>query len=163
MSTDEIFDAPHGKSLVTLRWERTDAHHGVTITLTVLAIALVTTASAMAMVGLPPIDLHGPLHKAGIMDPLCGGTRAARYTAQGNLVEAWRYNPLGILVVAISLLLVARTAVGLVGRRWCNLYVRLTPRARRAVITAVLALIVLLEIRQQMRADLLMAGTYTWV
>ncbi|MFE6649762.1 DUF2752 domain-containing protein, partial [Nocardioides sp. NPDC057772] len=68
--------------------------------LTAMALAALVIAGAMALFGLPPVDLHGPLHKVGIMDPLCGGTRAARYAAQGNLVQAWRYNSLSILIVA---------------------------------------------------------------
>jgi hypothetical protein len=102
------------------------------------------------------------LHKLGIMDPLCGGTRAARYAAQGNLVEAWRYNPLSIVIVWGAGLAIARAAAGLLGRRWVNVTVTWTRARRRWVIGASVVLLVLLEIRQQLRADLLMDGTYTW-
>jgi len=146
-----------------LYWGHTDAHRAFTLVLTATALAGVAIAGTMAIVGLPTVDLHGPLHRLGVMDPFCGGTRAARHTAQGRLGEAWRYNPLSILIVAGSVLLIARTALGLAGRRWLNLSLHLTPRARRALKWTAFALLVLLEIRQQMRADLLMAGTDTWV
>ncbi len=127
------------------------------------AAALVAVAGAMAAFGLPPIDLHGPMHWYGIMDPLCGGTRAARYTAQGNLAEAWRYNPLSILVVYGAGLAILRAAVGLLGRRWVTFTVCWTPGRRRWAIAVLIVLVALLEVRQQMRADLLMADTHTWV
>ncbi|NYI77037.1 DUF2752 domain-containing protein [Nocardioides panzhihuensis] len=141
-----------------LEVERHDRHWW----LTALALAALGIAVAMALFGLPPIDLHGPLHKFGIMDPLCGGTRAARYTAQGNLVQAWRYNPLSILIVGGAALAVLRTFVGLISRRWVTFGFAWTPQRRRWMIGAGLLLLVLLEIRQQMRADLLTAGTDMW-
>lgn len=144
-------------------WGRTDAHRAFALVLTAVALAGVAIAGTMAIVGLPTVDLHGPLHRLGIMDPFCGGTRAARYTAQGRLGEAWRCNPLSILIVAGSLILIARTALGLIGRRWLNLSLHLTPGARRALKWTAFALLQVLEIRQQMRADLLVAGTATWV
>lgn len=142
----------------TLRWEPTDRHWW----LTALAAAAVAVAAAMAIVGLPPVDLHGPLHRAGIMDPFCGGTRAARYTAQGRLDEAWRYNPLSILVVLGGVAAIVRAIVGITARRWLILSVAWTPRRRRIALATVLLLLVALEVRQQLRADLLMAGTHTW-
>ena len=148
----------HNPAFVRLHMEIRDRHSWLTL-LAGLAIAI---AIAMAVFGLPPIDLHSPLHKIGIMDPLCGGTRAARYTAQGNLVEAWRYNPLGILVVAGAAVAVLRAVVGLVTRRWATLSLALTPQRRRWVLGAALVLLVILEIRQQLRADLLTAGTQMW-
>ncbi len=138
---------------------RRDQHWWLTL-LGVLALAI---AAAMAIFGLPPVDLHSPLHKIGIMDPFCGGTRAARYTAQGNLAEAWRYNPLSILVVYGAGLAILRAAVGLLGRRWVTLTVTWTPGRRRWAIAILIVLVAVLEIRQQLRADLLMAGTHTWV
>lgn len=138
---------------------RRDQHRWLTL-LGVLALAI---AAAMAIFGLPPVDLHSPLHKTGIMDPFCGGTRAARYTAQGNLAEAWRYNPLSILVVYGAGLAILRAAAGLLGRRWVTFTVNWTPRRRRWAIAILIVLVALLEIRQQLRADLLMADTHTWV
>ena len=106
--------------------------------------------------------MHGPLHKWGIMDPLCGGTRAARFAAQGNLVQAWRYNPLSIVVVFSALVVVGRSIVGLVTRRWANIEFRWTRRRRRWVIAVMVTLLALLEVRQQGRADLLTSGTQMW-
>jgi hypothetical protein len=126
------------------------------------AFFAVAVAGAMAIFGLPPVDLHSPLHKVGVMDPLCGGTRAARYTAQGNLAEAWRYNPLSILIVCGAGLAILRAAFGLIGRRWVTLAIGWTSTRRRWTIAIAVALLVLLEIRQQLRADLLMAGTDVW-
>lgn len=147
------------RPFVRLHIERRDRHWWLTA-LAVLALAI---AVAMAILGLPPVDLHGPLHKFGIMDPLCGGTRAARYTAQGNLSEAWRYNPLSIVIVCGAALIIVRTVVGFISHRWVTISIAWTQSWRRWAIAGIIVLVALLEIRQQMRADLLMAGTQTWV
>ena len=76
----------------------------------------------------------------------CGGTRAARYAAEGNLAEAWRYNPLSILVVYGAGLAILRAAVGLLVRRWVTLTVGWTPGRRRWAI-AVLIMLVALPIK----------------
>ena len=132
-----------------------DRHDEMRLVTGVGAAGLVI-AVLMAVFGLPPIDIHGPLHHLGIMDPLCGGTRAARLTAQGHLAAAWRYNPLGILATAAAACAVVRLAIGLVSRRWINLRVAWTTnRARILLIVAAVAFIAL-DIRQQGRADLLM-------
>ncbi|GGO84976.1 hypothetical protein GCM10011584_03820 [Nocardioides phosphati] len=131
--------------------------------LTIASAGLVAIAGAMAIFGLPPVDLHGPDHWFGIMDPLCGGTRAARYTAMGQWGQAWRYNPLGIVVVLMVSALLLRGAVGLATRRWLTLHISWTPRTRMFAITAAVVLVALLEVRQQGRADLLMRGTFTLV
>lgn len=147
------------RPLLRISLARSDQHWWVTI----LGGPALAIAAAMAIFGLPPVDLHSPLHKIGIMDPFCGGTRAARYAAQGNLAEAWRYNPLSILVVYGAGLAILRAAVGLLGRRWVTLTVNWTPGRRRWAIAVLIVLVALLEIRQQLRADLLMANTHTWV
>lgn len=138
--------------------DRHDEHLWVSL----LAILGLAAAVMMAIFGLPPIDLHGPLHKFGIMDPFCGGTRAARYTAQGSFAAAWRYNPLSILIVLCGALALLRTVVGIITGQWINLRFSLSHRQRLILIDVVVLLIVALEIRQQMRADLLMAGTHVW-
>ena len=91
----EATPSRNSQALLTTSWGSRDGHRGVTC----LAALGATTAVAIAIFGLPGIDLHPPLHRLGIMDPLCGGTRAARYAAQGQLAEAWTYNPLGIVTV----------------------------------------------------------------
>jgi len=124
-----------------------------------MALFGVAVAAAMAVFGLPPIDLHGPQHYLGIMSPTCGGTRAARLTAQGRLDEAWAYNPLGIAAVLGAAVVTARAAIGLTTGRWANVGFAWTRRRKGLVLTLVVALGIALEVRQQLRADLLMSGT----
>ena len=88
----------------------------------------------------------------------CGGTRAAWFTARGDLGLAWTYNPLGIAAVAAAALAVARTVVGLVTTRWVTWSVTTTPWKRRVLYIAALALVIALEARQQSRAGLLMGS-----
>jgi hypothetical protein len=125
-------------------------------TISAVAVAGVVVALAMAIFGLPPVDLHGPLHRNGIMDPFCGGTRAARLTMRGELATAWRYNPLGIVSVLVGVLGMLRLAVGLATRRWLNVELTWTPARRRWLLGAALVALALLEVRQQGRAELLM-------
>lgn len=139
--------------------ERRDRYRWITLG----ATGLVAAAGAMAVFGLPPIDLHGPLHWYGIMDPLCGGTRAARLTVLGRWDEAWRYNPLGILSVLVVSLLLLRGVIGVTTGRWATLQTTWTRRARRVAVVVAVILVVLLEIRQQGRAELLMSDTLTFV
>lgn len=148
MTTSSTTTRPH----LILTWGASDRHRWVTV----VGVVGLVLAAAMAVLGLPPVDLHGPFHRMGIMDPLCGGTRAARLTAQGNLVQAWRYNPLGILATGLALIAAVRLAVGLTTRRWLDLRVAWTPRLRWLALGTAFVLLVLLEIRQQGRADLLM-------
>lgn len=144
---------------IRLTVEPRDRHRWITLA----AVALVAVAAAMAFFGLPPIDLHGPLHRFGFMDPLCGGTRAARYTAMGQWGQAWRYNPLGILTVLMVGLLLLRGAFGITTGRWPTLHLTWTRRTRRIAVALALILVVLIEIRQQGRAELLMNDTFTLV
>ena len=140
---------------IRFSWQASDRHRLVT------AVALVglVAAAAMAVFGLPPVDLHGPFHRLGIMDPLCGGTRAARYAAQGQWALAWEYNPLGIITVVGAVAATVRTATGAILGRWLTADVAWNPRRRRLALGVLATLVVLLEVRQQLRADLLMAGT----
>ena len=131
--------------------------------ITLASIGLLAIAGGIAALGLPPVDLHGPNHWFGIMDPLCGGTRAARYTALGEWGLAWKYNPLGILTVVAVGLLVLRAGVGVLTRHWIALDITWTRRGRWAAVTVAALLVIALEIRQQGRAELLMAGTFTLV
>lgn len=113
----------------------------------------------MAIFGLPPVDLHGPWHHAGIMSPLCGGTRAATYTARGELAIAWQYNPLGLLVVLGAAMSMVRLAVGVLTRRWATVTLQWTRRRVWLTVAVMTPLIIALAVRQQLRADLLMAST----
>ena len=139
------------QALVGVRWSRRDEMRLVTWA----GIAGLGLAIVMARFGLPPVDLHGPLHRMGIMDPLCGGTRAARLTAQGKLGSAWTYNPLGILATFVAAAAVLRMIVGVTARRWLNLQIHWSPRLRWATLILVVGVLIVLEIRQQGRADLL--------
>ena len=47
---------------------------------------------------------------AGIMHPLCGATRSVRHTFRGELGPASRYNPLGPVLAAGTLALLALAA-----------------------------------------------------
>lgn len=136
-------------------WDRVDAHRWATW----LALFGLAVAAAMAVFGLPPLDLHGPQHHMGVMSPTCGGTRAARLTAQGNLAEAWTYNPLGIAAVLGAMAVTARGVVGATTGRWVNLRFVWTPRRKRIVLIVVAALVIALEVRQQLHADLLMTDS----
>jgi hypothetical protein len=48
--------------------------------LTWLAAGGLLVGAALAVTGLPAIDLHGPQHHLGIMDPVCGMTRGVIWT-----------------------------------------------------------------------------------
>lgn len=111
----------------------------------------------MARIGLPPVDLHGPLHRWwGVMDPLCGGTRAVRLAAMGDFTAAWSYNPLGPILVTGALLALVRWSAATVSRRWLAVEVTLPRPLSTAVRIVMVLLVVLLEVRQQLNAQLLL-------
>jgi uncharacterized protein DUF2752 len=145
--------AASARSVPFLRWswQAYDTHRPVTV----VAFLGVAAAASMAIAGLPPVDLHGPLHYIGIMDPLCGGTRAARFTMRGEFALAWKYNPLGILAVVAAVAATGRAVVGLLTRRWVSVAIAWTPTRRYWVIGLILAAAVVLEVRQQLLASLL--------
>lgn len=107
----------------------------------------------LAVFGVPRVDLHGPLHQVGIMDPLCGGTRAAFLLSHGDWAAAWTYNPVVFPLAAAAALMLGRTMVGALSGRWVAVRVR---RRRVLVVLLVLA-VAALEVRQQLHADLLTA------
>lgn len=134
-------------------WERRDRYQSWTW---VAAFGL-AGAVVMAVAGLPPVDLHGPLHRLGVMDPLCGGTRAARYAVLGQWRAAWRYNPLGLAAVLAGALMVLRAAVGVWSGRWWNFVASPSTRWRRLWLASLVVGLVVLEVRQQLLAPLLVA------
>ena len=140
---------------VHFSWQARDRHRLVTA----IAFVGLVAAAAMAVFGLPPVDLHGPFHRLGIMDPLCGGTRAARYAAEGQWALAWEYNPLGIITVLGAAAATARTTTGVLFGRWLTADLRWTPRRWRLALGVLAVLLIALEVRQQLRSNLLMAGT----
>jgi hypothetical protein len=116
-----------------------------------IAVVTVVCAALLAVFGLPPVDLHGPLHYVGVMDPLCGGTRSVYLTLHGNLGEAVRYNPAGPFVLIAAGIMVVRA----VGARLFGRWVTVRIPARILVPVAVIALVAL-EVNQQIHASLLM-------
>jgi hypothetical protein len=115
------------------------------IALSGLAIALL-----LAIFGLPPVDLHGPLHHLGVMDPLCGGTRSVYLTLHGQLRDAVRYNPAGPVLVIATVGLLVRAAIGRWTGRWVDVSV-----PRRILIPVTVLALAALEVNQQLHAALL--------
>lgn len=106
----------------------------------------------LALVGLPPVDIHGPLHYLGVMGPTCGMTRGVMWAARGDLVRAWQFNPASLLVIPTIVGLAARAVYGRSTGRWLNLTIRWRPWLW--IVPAVLLL--LLSIRQQLNIELLL-------
>lgn len=132
-----------------IRWQSVDGHR----VLTLLAVAGLVIGGALAVFGLPPVDMHGPLHRFfGIMDPLCGGTRGVRYAMRGEWGLAWAYNPASIPLVLGAIALVVRHVVGMLSGRWLTLRIQWP---RRIVLALIAAGVIALEINQQMHAALL--------
>jgi uncharacterized membrane protein YfcA len=128
-----------------LAWRR-DAHSEWTwIALTGLVIA-----ALLAVFGLPQVDLHGPLHYLGVMDPLCGGTRSVYLTLHGQLRDAVRYNPAGPALVAGAVAVLVRAAVGRVTGYWVDVHI-----PKRILIPVALVALAALEVNQQLHAVLL--------
>jgi hypothetical protein len=130
-----------------LRWEREDRHP----TLAPLAAAGLLAAAVLAVVGLPPVDLHGPLHRLGIMDPLCGMTRGTVALLRGQLGQAVAYNPASPLLVAGALLALGRWLVGRLTGRWLDATLRRTP----LTVGLAAAMVLALWVNQQAHAALL--------
>ncbi|WP_218001270.1 DUF2752 domain-containing protein [Nocardia thailandica] len=125
--------------------------------LSLSAVAFLVGAAALRVVGVPSIDLHGPTHFLGLMDPFCGGTRATYLLLTGDVSESLRYNP-GILVLAgVVVLALARAVVGVLTGHW--LQVTLRPGLGRALRFVVVVAVLGLWVRQQINADLL---TQSW-
>ena len=128
------------RSRLEWSWQPKDRYPLVTW----FGVAGLAAASLMALFGLPPVELHSPLHHLGVMDPLCGGTRAARYTMRGEFVNAWRYNPLGIVAVAAAAAMTGRALIGALTRRWLTVAIQWSPRGRRVVVALVIIALILL-------------------
>jgi hypothetical protein len=144
-----------GRTVVGLSLAFTRRDRWGWITQIVLAGAIV--AVALRIVGVPRLDLHGPLHRLGVMDPLCGGTRAMFLLLSGHPREAAMYNPIVFPLVAAMVVLVVRAGVGRLTGRWVD--VVLTAGSRRVLIAACVLALIALEVRQQLHAPLLMQ---TW-
>jgi hypothetical protein len=130
-----------------LRWEQADRHP----TLAPLAAAGLLAAGVLAVLGLPPVDLHGPLHRLGIMDPLCGMTRGTVAVLHGRLGLAVAYNPASPLLVVGAVLELGRWLVGRLTGRWLDATLRRTP----LTVGIAAALVLALWANQQAHAALL--------
>jgi len=136
--------------LVAVGWDDHD-RHPISTRLVLVGIPLVVV---VGLVGLPPLDIHGPLHYLGVMGPTCGMTRGVMWSARGDLVKAWQFNPASLVVIPAMALLTVRAAWGRVTGRWLNLSVRRSPWLW--VSAAVLVLV--LTVRQQLIIDFLLAN-----
>jgi hypothetical protein len=136
------------RSPVRWSWDDHDSVSGLTM---VTALAC-TAAAAMAIFGLPPVDLHGPWHYLGVMDPLCGMTRAVRLLALGQVRQAVEYNPASPLLAAFGVVVLVRAAIGWARGRWLRVQVHRSP----LTLSALALLVGLLWAHQQTHAALLM-------
>ena len=121
--------------------------------LTPFVVLGLVAGAGMAVFGFPPFGVHGPLHRLGVMDPLCGMTRAV-VALRLDPARAWAYNPGVFVLLPVAAVALARGVVGSATGRW--LVVRL--RASRGLLIAVAVLVVLLWSNQQHHAALLMRG-----
>ncbi|SFQ69691.1 Protein of unknown function [Amycolatopsis arida] len=133
-------------------WSGRDRARGWTTAAVVFAVGAVV----LRIVGVPPVDVHGVLHYVGVMDPLCGGTRATYLLLAGRPGAAAAYNPAVFPLAAAALALLTRAAVGLVTGRWLD--VRWPRPWRRVLLGAVVLAVVALTVRQQLHAELLLSG-----
>ena len=138
-----------------VRVEPIDRHQPILVG----ALLFLAVGVALRVFGLPPIDLHSPLHRLGVMDPFCGGTRALVALSRGDVGTSWRFNPL-VPALAVGVpMVVLRWVAGRATGRWVNVHVR---RRRTAVALVALATAALWA-NQQLHADLLAdAGGVAW-
>lgn len=126
---------------------RVEGHDNARWLFAVVGLSLVGALS-LRVGGLPGADLHGPLHRAGIMDPFCGGTRATYVLVRGDLAGAWSWNPLVPLLAVAVLAALVRALVGWTRHRWLN--VRMS---RPLAVFGLAAVLVAVEVNQQLQAD----------
>ena len=138
-------DAPDAR-WIGVRWEDHDRHPWLAF----VAAVGILAAFTMAVFGLPPINMHGPLHYLGIMGPLCGMTRATRHLARFELATALRYNPAVFLLAFGGFVAVGRWAHGWRTGRWLSVRI-----GRHRLILVAATVIVALTIRQQANVELL--------
>jgi hypothetical protein len=139
---------------VECRVDSRDRHRMVTW----LTLAGLLAGAVVAIAGVPRIDLHGPLHHLGVMDPLCGGTRAAFLLSRGHWDAAWTYNPIVFPLAALAASALVRAAAGWATGRWVTIQVtRPWP-----LIVVVVVIVAVLEVRQQLHADLLTTDWAGW-
>ncbi|MGH3665143.1 MAG: DUF2752 domain-containing protein [Egibacteraceae bacterium] len=130
-----------------LAWTCRDGHRFLTWS----AVLGLAAAVLLAAFGMPPVELHGPLHYLGIMGPLCGMTRGVAAFTRGDLALAWAYNPASLLLVPGAAVVIGRAAYGCVTGRWLQARIRFDPRIRTFVVVGV----ALLTVPQQLHVELL--------
>lgn len=135
---------------VRMWWGDADRHRAVGWP----AGLLLGVGAAIAVFGLPPLQLHSPLRLVGMVCPLCGGTRAVRALMSGDVVTAWHYNPISFPVVVGAAALLIRQVVGAATGRWLNIRV-----TRPSLLWSTLAaLLGALWVNQALHASLLRQG-----
>ena len=115
-----------------------------------VAVGGLAMALALAIVGVPHANIHGPLHYLGVMDPFCGGTRSVYLTLHSHWREALRYNPGGPLLVLAAVAMLVRAVVGWSTGRWLALRV-----PRWILIPLAVVAVIALEVNQQLHVALL--------
>lgn len=130
-----------------MSWSTTDRHPR----LAPVVLAGGLGALTLAMFGLPPVDLHSPLHQLGIMDPLCGMTRAVRFFARGDLSNAWRYNPGSFALAFAAVGILVRAVIGRITGGWLEISIRRSRLTTALVASSIAAL----WINQQLHSALL--------
>lgn len=101
---------------IRARWESVDRHRMIGV----LAVAGLLAGAAIAVFGLPPLEVHSPLRLFGMVCPFCGATRAVQALLRGDAATAWHYNPVAFPVIAGGAAVVVRAAIGAVRGRWLN-------------------------------------------
>lgn len=135
---------------IRARWESVDRHRVIGV----LTVTGLVAGAAIAVFGLPPLDVHSPLRLFGMVCPFCGATRAVQALLRGDAATAWHYNPLAFLVIAGGAVVVLRGAIGLIGGRWLN--VTITRRVPLSILGGVL--FVALWVNQARHTAMLTAG-----
>jgi hypothetical protein len=96
----------------------------------------------LAPLGAGPLPFCGFRSLSGLPCPLCGGTRAAQATLQGDLARALYLNPLAIAVIAALVLLLLTAATELLRGRpladWTALSQRWAPWSPVILLTVLL-------------------------
>lgn len=119
-----------------------------------LAFGVLGGGVTLAIVGVPNLPLMWPMYRVGVVGPSCGLTRGVVEIFRGNPSLAWRFNPASFLVVAASLVLVARALAG----RGAAALSDLSTAARRIGAVAACVAIGALWVHQQLNADFVMHG-----
>lgn len=132
------------------RWVTHDRWHGL------VPIAAVVASLGVGLWLVPGAGTAwpGPMHRADVMLPGCGLTRASVALLGADLARAGRYNPAAFLVVPAAGVLLLRWLVGRATSRWLDIDLRMSPR----LVAVAVVLVAALWGRQQANFDLLAVG-----